>query len=432
MAVDPNTPDGRRLMDGLQGNILKSHGRDHVAIFLIRLPAAPSELAAVREWIRRLELTSAGKQWDEALTYRLTRDAGRVFRSFAISANGYRRLGYSEYSMPRDVAFRLGMKDAARTLGDPAPSSWQSPYSNAIDALLIVAHDDPVMLDDVVHQTAGTLASVASTRVVVGIERGSILRDERRQSIEPFGYVDGISQPLFLQPDIDEYQLTASVERWNPAAEPFQLVLADDPQTAGKFGSYLVYRKLRQDLRAFADALQRLTNATGLDASDAAGLVVGRRRDGTAVAARAAPLTNDFDYADDQDGRRCPLAAHVRRLNPRAGDIQERGRLIARRGIPYAEATGEERTAGLLFMCYQQDISRQFEFLQRHWANALLDATGRHIGQDPLIGQASESPWPQAWPTMSGGTVRLDLSGFVRLAGGEYFFAPSVDSLRNI
>jgi hypothetical protein len=83
-------------------------------------------------------------------------------------------------------------------------------------------------------------------------------------------------------------------------------------------------------------------------------------------------------------------------------------------------------------MCYQQDISRQFEFLQRHWANALLDATGRHIGQDPLIGQASESPWPQAWPTMSGGTVRLDLSGFVRLAGGEYFFAPSVDSLRNI
>ena len=78
--------------------------------------------------------------------------------------------------------------------------------------------------------------------------------------------------------------------------------------------------------------------------------IVGRWPDGTPLSLspdRPDPAVagnpervNDFRYADDPDGVRCPLGAHVRRTNPRDNDGMFGGKLsnrhrIMRRGRPY-------------------------------------------------------------------------------------------------
>src|SRR5204863_6474718 len=146
---------------------------------------------------------------------------------------------------------------------------------------------------------------------------------------------------------------------------------------------------------------------------------------------------NAFDYADDPDGRSCPIGSHVRRANPRLslpfdGKLVNRHRLV-RRGIPYgpplpegAEDDGEDR--GVIFMCLQASISRQFEFVQSQWLNG---GNAFRLGddQDVLLG-------PQDGPAPRKMTVPGDppyflgpLARVVTVRGGEYFFVPGVNGL---
>jgi deferrochelatase/peroxidase EfeB len=140
---------------------------------------------------------------------------------------------------------------------------------------------------------------------------------------------------------------------------------------------------------------------------------------------------NDFDYADDPRGARCPLGAHTRRVNPRDGikfgaNMTRRHRII-RRGMPYgpplpdgAADDGVER--GLLFLCFNADLVRQFEFIQREW---VLDGNifGLDTDQDPLIGDGTGS----GKMTVPGDPPRFlaPLPRFVTVRGGEYLFVPS-------
>ena len=93
---------------------------------------------------------------------------------------------------------------------------------------------------------------------------------------------------------------------------------------------------------------------------------------------------------------------------------------------------------GLLFMCYQNDIADQFEFIQETWANNRNFRKSK-IGIDPVIGQSRNHPvrdndelprWPVEWG--SGTKKHVTNGDYVRLRGGEYFFAPSMATLRSI
>jgi len=477
--VSPTSPY-RPLLERLQGNILKPHGRNverHVFLSFIGAPAK------VRAWIRDKiapRVLTAAKQYDDALKRRQDSsfDGGMV-TLFFLSAAGYRYLGLNPAQFD-SRAFRDGMKDQGNGLldglfstgnKDPKPGRWEPGYRQTIHALVQLGDDeaDETRLLNELSLLQTELGGIAE---VLAIETGRALRrtvdkgkpTERVEPIEHFGYFDGISQPLFTAEDVDNYYTdkkgTKGGGHWDPSAS-LDLVLVDDPFSGEQeaYGSYLVYRKLHQNFGLWEQRVGGCAAATGHSPELTGAMAVGRFKDGTPVVDFDKPTANyknDFVFKTlDPDGFKCPAHAHARKVNPRGttpstSDAAERRRRIARRGIPYgrpmpdicdavqtdSDPAGER---GLLFLCFQANVERQFEFIQRTWAdnpnfpdNVFNLPFKDDTGDDPLIGQdANEKQrWPKKWGNSGAGRTKFNFEAAVTLKGGEYLFAPSLPFLK--
>ena len=90
---------------------------------------------------------------------------------------------------------------------------------------------------------------------------------------------------------------------------------------------------------------------------------------------------------------------------------------------------------GLLFMAYNRELATQFEFTQQTWANnPTFPASGQPSKLDPIIGQGpvAGQHWQKEWDNLAAGDATLSFQGFVKMQGGEYFFAPSLTFLRGL
>lgn len=470
----------RAMLEKLQGNVLKPHGRNVEKHIFLKFTGDP---AKVRAWIRGKvapDLLTTAKQYDQGRARKANPGLdGGLVKLFFLSAAGYRYLGLNP--KPFDSgAFKDGMKDQGDGIldaifstenKDPKPGRWEAGYREAVHALVQLG-DDPEDETRLLNAVETVKAEVAGLAQVLAIETGRALRrtvtvegKERIEPIEHFGYFDGISQPLFTAEDLDKYyekQGTKGPGNWDPSAS-LSLVLADDPfsEDDEALGSYLVYRKLHQNVGQWNDRVVATAQAVGIAPDLAGATAVGRFKDGTPVVDANQPAgnyTNDFVFrTGDPDGWRCPAHAHIRKVNPRGttprtSDESERRRRIARRGIPYGkplpdicDAQGAETDAdpaadrGLLFLCFQANVEKQFEFIQRTWAdnpnfpdNIFNLPFQRDTGDDPVIGQDPNEPqrWPKTWGSSAGGRQKFNFEAAVTLKGGEYFFAPSLPFLR--
>lgn len=444
--LDPDAPQHAAMLDDLQGNILKGHGRHHTRHIFFKFG---KDSAQAKKWIMNFskDITSAFKQREEA---KKRRKAGKqwvekTFRSFVLTANGYQALGFKNNQIPSDPKFRKGMKGSRTDLNDRPSQEWDKPYRDEIHAMIILAHKDEKQLRVESRQLRDTIKHTKGALEEITTEEGRVLQDEHKNVLEHFGYVDGRSQPLFLKEDIESQKRTEGIDQYDPST-PLSSVLVKDPNSgkgSQSYGSYFVFRKLEQDVKGFKAAEEQLAEVLKLEdeeAERAGALVVGRFEDGTPVTLQSGegmhnPVFNNFNYQNDKNGSKCPFQGHIRKVNPREQSQEEGGHRIARRGITYGEREDldihPENGVGLLFMCFQSDIAKQFEHLQK-MANA---TTG---GLDPIIGQTGnkktplQQQWPPDWAGEGRKTKAFNFQGFVTLKGGEYFFAPSISFLKNL
>jgi Dyp-type peroxidase family len=452
--VDISSPDYVNLLTNLQANIMKAHGRTFTRHLFIRFAAPP---AVIKAWIRAQiapKVTSARAQYDQVIARETNPAAdGGTITGFFLSASGYAVMGF-DGSKFASRAFRKGMKDQDGSK-DAKPATWETGFRGDVHALVTLADSQ---LATVVAAAAAITASLAGVGTPLTTEEGAVLRRPtgggNSEPIEHFGYFDGISNPIFTRRDLDgEAQKIPIGPDWDPGA-PLSLILAPDPfagAAADAFGSYLVYRKLGQDVALFNQRVVDLGASLGMNPVLAGAMLVGRFKDGTPVVERDTPtpdlaVSNDFDYDGDGDSFRCPAHAHIRKANPRGTTpltslASERKRRITRRGIPYGKpvpnlvdpsvpsdpAPGAAR--GLLFLCFQRNIEKQFEFIQQTWIdNPSFPNLLGGSGDDPLIGQDGDEgqKWPKVWGNKNGGKKRVNVESAVTLKGGEYFFAPSM------
>ena len=196
-------------------------------------------------------MKSAAEQLDELRAFRERRRPGHAVRADrALGDAATPGSASTATRWPGDPAFRDGLR--ARDLGDPAPERWEAAYRDGIDALVIVGSHDDALTDARVARgarPARQLGARARRR-----DRDARSRTRDGDAIEHFGYVDGRSQPLFIDEDLEhERETTDGVDRWNPLV-PLSHVLVPDPAATDgdhAYGSYLVYRKLEQNVRAF-------------------------------------------------------------------------------------------------------------------------------------------------------------------------------------
>jgi Dyp-type peroxidase family len=218
--------------------------------------------------------------------------------------------------------------------------------------------------------------------------------------------------------------------------------------------SYLVYRKLQQHVPEFRAFLAKQADRLYGEASEEnreriAAKLVGRWGSGCPVAlspdaddealAKDRDHNNNFGYAADASGARCPHGSHIRRMDPRDGLSEDglvRTHRIVRRGLPYGSwlqpgtnGTGER---GVAFMAINASIQYQFEFLQAEWINNGEFAKLSRNDVDPLAGEPRTGslfriPHHQDPPKRI-----FDLPRFVTLRGGGYSFIPSITAMRFI
>ncbi|MED7930950.1 Dyp-type peroxidase [Nonomuraea sp. LP-02] len=436
--------DTKAMLDNLQPNILRAHVREHLSVLFVRF----NDAAEGRAFLRHVATTwmkSARQHLKEVRDFAGRGRRGTPYVGLGISKAGYRDLGHSveEVRAFGDQAFRDGMKRRVAEVEDPPVEQWDRAYQREIHAVVLIGDERPGPVATLRDEIIGALP--ASARLL-GEETGRGMRNPAGDGIEHFGYVDGRSQPLFLKDEVDREPR----KRWDPAF-PLANVLVPDPFSPDPrrhHGSYLVFRKLEQNVRAFKEIEERLADDLGLKGEDrhrAGAMLVGRFKDGTPLTGKAkaggGPVANDFTF-DGDDGSKCPFSGHIRKTNPRSFGrevlMARRGQTYGRRGDqPWDDAPPETRPSGgvgLLFMAFNSSLVDQFEFTQRSWAGN-PDFENPATGHDPVIGQGERAikvTFPKVWGKPEQSPPQAQVAQTVTMKGGEYFFAPSLAYLRGL
>ena len=281
----------------------------------------------------------------------------------------------------------------------------------------------------------------------------------------PFGYTDGISMTT-IRGGPEKYPADHQ-----QACEPWLFVLQDEaenyfvpePKELGLNGSFAVFKMIETDVFGFENFLQ--SNKDKIDPELLAAKMCGRWRNGVPLA--LSPDTdsppgglsleqmNNYEYVNadgsgDPKGLRCPVGAHMRRINPRGQPVTGQGqpggsnnthRLI-RRGLPYGPTydpnlpyDGIKR--GLLGYFINSNIENQYEFVLRHWVNDSEFAGAVRLNpkaKDPMIGTQNPEesifviPQPNGAPPIK----ITGLLTFVTTKAVAYCFLPSVTALKFI
>jgi Dyp-type peroxidase family len=511
----------------IQGNIVKAYGRYGFPkgrfIFFGVLDATLG-----RRFVSALAPTITNSApWRERGTKSGSAPIPECTTNIAFTYHGLRDLGVPRASLQSfPDEFAMGMRARRDILGDEgasAPERWDPIWRQEEHVHVMVALNgrDEDCLERRYQQVLELMRSCQGGVTLLAGHRGpggredleyqaaSALFDEKGVPTpkEHFGYTDGIGDAFFKGTGAHESNVIGGGKLtglppslrvgWAPLEtgefllgykdEARECPEAPSPKLLSHNGTFMVYRKLHQNVGSFDAYLEHVGAEYPGGKEALAAKFAGRWRNGapvvkfpseaeanafadrwlrakTAIAKASNNAERDaakrefaglnqqfaaFDYTQDVEGGRCPLGAHIRRTNPRTAleygktlafeapsALSNRRRLL-RRGLPYGDSTKrtDEGDHGILFMALNASLRRQFEFVQQQWLNYGNDfrlanerdaLTGNHppAGGSAVLQSDPKDPAPPFFCSK--------LPRFVETRGGDYFFVPSLTALRMI
>ncbi len=370
-------------------------------------------------------------------------------------------------------AFIDGAAERAKLVGDTGesdPQHWIGAFGKGSDHVLLTLHAmSPEAMTRYSDRLVALFAEGGAFQELWRADGMALMETKDGQSVPTtkvhFGYTDGISMTT----------IRGGPERYPPdhqqPCEPWLFVLREEaenyfvpePRELGLNGSFAVFKMIETDVVGFENFLQ--SNKDNIDPELLAAKVCGRWRNGVPLALSPetdSPLDgmpperlNDFEYVNpdgsgDPRGLRCPVGAHMRRINPRGQPITGQGqpggsnnthRLI-RRGMPYGPAYDPEHPhdgveRGLLGYFINSSIENQYEFVLGHWVNDGEFAGAVRLprqSKDPMIGSQDPAESIFVVPRANGAPpIKLTgFSSFVTTRAAAYCFLPSVTAIKFI
>jgi Dyp-type peroxidase family len=463
----------------IQGFVTSGYGHLPVATYLfLHIDSAD----AGQQWLASVAPTiTSAAPWPKTASGEKIKPPSAV--NIGFTADGLTALGLPEMvrcTFPAEFLDGIAAPDRSAILGDTeesSPAAWEvgNPSGRAVHVALIV---HGASADDLNRECAGQRVLLARHAGVQ--EMSSVTQHGHRpeDDAEPFGFHDGIAQPAIggisgAGVPTGEFILGYANHYGNIPPTPLVPAELDErgvlPSYANPFhpprrfkdlganGSFVVYRKLQQDVAGFwGFAAREARRATGRDDADAmvwmASRMMGRWPGGAPLALspeRDDPRLkehDDFLYDNDVDGLACPLGAHVRRTNPRAVlkpypsaqslSMTEAHRLLRRArvfGTPVRDRLVDDGVArGIHFFCVNASIKSQFEFVQQSWCNNPRFG-GLNDNKDPIVGDNARTGQPSnhmSIPSGPNGFRTSALPRFVTVRGGAYLFMPGLAALR--
>lgn len=514
MAHEPELP-----LHDIQGIVVPGFLKPQQALLYLTVPeGAPQRsrlCGELLDLLRRGALSSGRATLHDRRTFRRDRRCRGPRESrtrepllaLGVSATGLDKLSDGLHLRVPSPAFHAGIGARAGLLGDPDAATWDAAFGQLQpEALLVVAGDDQARVKAVAEELRSRLTFDDQQPHV---EYGAAFDGGR----EHFGFIDGISQPGIRGrdgPGARAFVTRRHLPRTDPEHDlfgypgqnllwPGEFVLGwpgsgPDPRIPGpvrpvpdwmRNGSFLVYRRLTQDvaglrrwLQQEADRLDGFPGFAGLSPAERAvklgAKLVGRWPSGAPLArapevddpalGRDPQRNNDFRFDDptpvrtqrspaspamaDSLGTVCPVNAHIRKVNVRdqasdiGGTAATQTRRILRVGVPFGPplppgCTDEALIGtprGLLFLSIQASIEDQFEFLQARWINSGTLPRGPG-GHDMLAGQNAPDGTRRCRllaPDLTPSAEITSRQPFVTMTGGGYFFVPSLSALERL
>ena len=335
----------------VQGLVRFAFGAMHRACFyLVRI----KDLATARTWLTNARVTTARELSPPPVTA----------LQIAFTFDGLEALGVPSEAVegfaPEFISGMAGDESRSRRLGDlgaNAPSFWRWGHSDRTPHLAVMMYGKEGEMEKCEDEFKGPSWDVAFEV----LER---LPTSHLGEVEPFGFVDGISQPVidwegkrkihgdqltysnvvalgeFLLGYSNEYNEYTDRPLLEPSSKGAAELLPalDQPQKKdlGRNGTYVVMRQLEQDVRGFWQFADKAAESNPEERKRLAEAMVGRAMNGSPlVPLQDKPIDgigedekdrayNQFTYDSDPAGVRCPLGSHIRRANPRNADFPNR------------------------------------------------------------------------------------------------------------
>jgi Dyp-type peroxidase family len=441
----------------IQGFALKGYSFPHARFLLLELLHSKDAQNFI---LKLLPDLTTGERWDKKPSTTL---------NIAFTHKGLVKL---ELPLPTllsfPVEFQQGMKargDILYDTGKNGPEHWDAVWrEERVHVWLALYADSLAGLEQKCTSVRQIMDQTNGAKLLETQDACAIYLNNKPTPNEHFGYRDGFGNPDFKGAERDCVPGQGKLAKdgsWEPLAtgefllgyadEAGELPVAPIPHLLARNGTFMVYRKMHQNVAAFRNYLEEKGKLYPGGKEKLASKFVGRWRDGTPV--ELSPDREDpsividdsrntnFTYGNDLAGQRCPIGAHIRRTNPRDafgfnGQLINRRRIM-RRGLPYGQyvpdgqPVNDQDDRGIIFIALNASLFRQFEFVQQEWIEYGNDAhqgndndflTGNHGGKDKLVVQGTADAKNPPF-------ICAQLPNFVELRGGDYFFMPSLTAL---